>query len=276
MKLSLYLSPKKIALILTVAGFFLALASMTGDLIGHYYGTDEIWPITFQFDFTEEGNFVNWYQSFTLLLCSVLLAAIASAAKRTGGPYHRHWTGLALVFLLVSIDEAAQIHEQTITPIIGQVRDYREGKKVSRAENPQPKQKRAAAAASASHQAEPPKADGESKPISRSSWMPLYLGVMAVLVLVYLRFFIALPPRIRAFFVLAAVLYIGGAVGAELLSEWIGAHWGDQHLVYQAITNASELMEMLGVAAFAYALMSYLGQRGQEFELRFREESPRL
>ena len=58
-----------------------------------------------------ESNIPTWYSSTLLFACSMLLGAIAwfKLAQRAG--YGRHWAVMALIFLYLSIDESAQIHE---------------------------------------------------------------------------------------------------------------------------------------------------------------------
>ena len=52
-----------------------------------------------------------------LLLCALLLAAIAHSEGRAGGREALRWRGLSAIFLLMSVDEAVQTHEQTIDPL---------------------------------------------------------------------------------------------------------------------------------------------------------------
>lgn len=273
MKVTIFLSPKRVAWILTIVGCLTFLAALTGDILGHFFDPDKLWPITRQFDFSEEGNYANWYESVTLLLCAVLLATIASVTKKMGGRYRRHWIGLAVVFLFVSIDEAAQIHETTVSILVAQVRHYFREKKIATAEGSPTGANQSAAAANPRHESSHSK--GEDSPNAKTSWIPIYLGVMAVLTLVYLRFFFALAPRIRFYFALAAVLYLGGAVGVErLVYAPLSARYGDAAFICQLVTNISELMEMLGVAVFVYPLLTYLGQLTEEFAVRVGEKPP--
>ena len=60
----------------------------------------------------EEANVPTWYSSSLLLLCSALLWIIACATKRAYDGRSRWWTALSVVFLLMSIDETATIHER--------------------------------------------------------------------------------------------------------------------------------------------------------------------
>lgn len=58
-----------------------------------------------------EANLPTWYASSLLLGCALVLAAIASDVAGRGAPYRRHWWGLAVGFLYMSIDEAVELHE---------------------------------------------------------------------------------------------------------------------------------------------------------------------
>ncbi len=58
-----------------------------------------------------EGNLPTWYSSTLLLLCSLQLALIATAKTERKAPFARHWWGLAAMFLYISMDETAQVHE---------------------------------------------------------------------------------------------------------------------------------------------------------------------
>ncbi|MCC6559162.1 MAG: hypothetical protein IT372_40065 [Polyangiaceae bacterium] len=58
-----------------------------------------------------EGNVPTWYSSALLLVCALLLAVIAAGALRSEAPYRRHWGLLSAIFLYISMDETASIHE---------------------------------------------------------------------------------------------------------------------------------------------------------------------
>lgn len=229
MNLSISPSPKRVGLTLAVLGFFIALASVICHRIDSHNDSTTTWSLTRHFDFTEEANFVNWYQSMTLLLCAALLAAIASVTRKAGRRFHRHWFVLALAFVFVSIDEVAQIHEKTITTLIAHWR-------------PEPE------AGSPEHNKQPSETEDEHEGF-RVTWILVYVPILALMVALYWRFFFHLPVRTRFFFIYAATLYIGGAVGIELLGDRLRIPVADQ---------VSELAEMLGVATFAYILMRHL------------------
>jgi hypothetical protein len=84
--------------------------------------------------------------------------------------------------------------------------------------------------------------------------------------LVFWRFLLHLAVRHRRLFAVAAVLYVSGSVGVEMVSAYHADLHGVQNLTYELITVVEEALEMLGVLVFVYALLDYL--RAADTELR--------
>ena len=63
------------------------------------------------FDVNGEANIPTWFSSLLLVLNSFILAIIAIRTKAQQGRYYTQWFVLAVVFLYLSIDEAALLHE---------------------------------------------------------------------------------------------------------------------------------------------------------------------
>ena len=276
MKVSISLAPKQLGWLLAVTGVFLFLVNLAMNVYGHYYDGDQIWPVSRQFDFSEEGNFANWYQSMTLLFCSVLLLANAAVVNR-GAPFRKHWIGLSVVFLLVSIDEAAQVHETTVSPLLALLKPHREEAKSEGKSDPKsaakPEAKTPVKSAPAGADAPAPNAESEGS--SKILWISLYAAIFAVLVLIYLKFFFRLAFNVQVFFVLAAVLYIGGAVGMEFVYKHLTLTHSESSLICQFTSACGELGEMLGVAAFVYALTANMAQNGSVLEVSCGPGKPR-
>lgn len=99
---------------------------------------------------------------------------------------------------------------------------------------------------------------------------PLYYGwivpaaaVVAALGLVYLRFLVALPATTRRRFVVAGLLYVGGALVMEIpLGLWTEAH-GDGGLGYALIDFVEEVLEMIGAGLFLMALLDHHAAEAQ-------------
>ena len=179
------------------------------------------------FDANREKSFPNLYSAYALLLCSLLLGAISLARRTDGARYVAHWALLCGVFLYLSVDEALVIHEKLISPFQSAL---------------------------------------DTDGFLRHAWV--IPGAVAVLVLglAYLRFVLDLPPGIRNLFVLAGAVYVGGALGMEMVGGYYLSVFGDT-LGQELVTNTEEALEMLGVVAFVYALLLYLSLHAEKIEL---------
>jgi hypothetical protein len=100
---------------------------------------------------------------------------------------------------------------------------------------------------------------------------PLYFGwilpagaALLLLGLAYLRFLVQLPAETRRRFILAGVLYVGGALFMEIpLGMWTEAH-GDAGLGYSLIDFVEESLEMTGASVFLLALLRHAAAHGPE------------
>lgn len=206
----------------------MSVAAVLGDLAMDRIHSDAVWPLARQFDFVEEGNFANYYQSAQLLLNSVLLLLIW-AVQKPAAPDRWRWLVLAGAFLFLSADEVAQIHETTVAVLIAGTRQNEDGK---------------------------------------TGWFWVYLPVLAVFGAAYIPFLQRLPRRTAVLFVLSGSIYIGGAVVMERIANWFAETHGDETVGYVVIDNFSEFMESAGMALFAYTLLSYLAAEAGEIVLR--------
>ncbi|MEW5930224.1 MAG: hypothetical protein AB1941_22425 [Gemmatimonadota bacterium] len=176
-----------------------------------------------RFSLVEEANVPTWYSSAALLACAALLAAVARTEREAGSRFVLHWKVLALLFLGLSVDEAAALHELLIEPVRGALG-----------------------------------AGG----LFYFAWVVPALAALAVLGLAYLRFLAHLPPQTRRLFLAAAATFVGGAVGAEMAGgAWVesrGFHNAGSALLW----TVEESLEMVGVVVFVYALLRHLELRG--------------
>jgi len=63
------------------------------------------------FSLDKEANVPSWFSSALLLTAAAVLALVALDALARNAPWGRHWGGLSLVFVALSLDETAEIHE---------------------------------------------------------------------------------------------------------------------------------------------------------------------
>ncbi len=89
------------------------------------------------------------------------------------------------------------------------------------------------------------------------SWVIPGIILVAVLSVSFLKFLFHLPQYARSYFLVAAALFLGGALGCELIGGWIFYHYGD-HVAYVIVATVEESLEMTGIILFIYALLKYI------------------
>ncbi len=169
-------------------------------------------------DMDAEHNLPTLFSFSCLLACSLLLALIGWASRRQSRGASYYWQLLAAAFCLLAADEALMLHEQ----ISGPIRRWLQ-------------------------------VDG----ILHFAWVIPYGIVLLVLGVLGLGFIRRLPSRSRLLFGAAAVIYVGGALGMELLSGKMGAIQ-PRPLSYEWLTSVEELMELSGLVLFIYALLDHI------------------
>jgi hypothetical protein len=195
-----------------------------------------------------DSSIPTWYSSIALLMCSVLLATIAATKKRQSERYGTHWGVLSGIFLILSIDEVARIHE-TVGDVIYPLADS---------------------------------AGFTPSGFIYYVWVvPGAVFVLVVLV-VYVRFLLHLPKRTLLLFLVAGGVFVVGAIGVEMLGSRLvfdvvqsggaqNASVNTRVMIVVAIA-IEELLEMLGIVIFVYALLSYMGFAAKEVTLRIRPD----
>ena len=200
--------------ILVVAYLIFAINS---EILGsEFFGSTILYVL---FDLYGEVTVPTWYSSMLLLGCSLVLAAIAVLKLRRRDRYGRHWAGLSIVFLGLSIEESADLHSAVSQQL---------------------------------------------QSIFNTGGALAYPWVIPAAIftlifgLVYLRFLFHLPPATRRQFILAASLYVGGALVVEMIEAAWDSRYGDG-IPYLLMVALEEGMEMAGAIVFLVALLSYLG-----------------
>jgi len=171
------------------------------------------------FDVGEEANVTSWFSSILLLLSAILLYFISRLKYLDKDSVAMHWTFLSYLFIFLSIDETATIHEMLIKPL-------REMFHLTG--------------------------------IFYYAWMIIAIPAVLLLAILYKRFVFSLPKNIRNQFILAVIIFLSGALGFEMLgglffkTEISGIH------VLSFLITFEELLENLGVVVFISALLNYV------------------
>ncbi len=110
-RLNIEIYPKQIFTKFLYLIVILLFANVVGIVSKFYFGHDYIYGLIPLFDFKAEMNIPTFYSSFALIVCSILLWLIAIKHKKVGSSYFP-WMGLAVLFVFLSVDETASIHER--------------------------------------------------------------------------------------------------------------------------------------------------------------------
>ena len=232
MHLEYTINPRKIGLILGIIALYLAVQSIIAEyLLEMKMGGESGGVLALLLDtlsVNAEETIPTWYSVSILLFASVLLAIIAMAKRARQDRYSGYWVGLTLLFLYLSMDEGAAIHEILADPL--------------------------------------QKAFNTTGYLA-FGWQIVAIPLVIIFGLLYLRFLFHLPPRIRNLFIASGLIYAGGALLGDAIgaNEWISS---GITLTYLATGTIEELMEMLGVVLFIYTLLSYMVEMRVAFTLR--------
>ena len=244
---ALAIHAKTIGRALITAVLLINIASLAARVARYAWGYEGLLKPLRLFDAGEENTIPTWFSSSQLLLCSFLLAAIALAHKRSGGRYRRHWGILSLIFVLLSVDEVASMHESLdaeLERLLAATTGFDPGGPIS------------------------------------SFWVVPAAAFTLVVLLAYLGFIAHLPRTTRRLFLLAGALFVLGALGMEMLEAQVVFASGDEagfesarglaKIAVGLLTSAEETFEMLGVTVFVYALLGYIGSCVGDIIVRVR------
>lgn len=223
MNTRLAVSPNWLACLL--AGAVLILGSLS--IAGHLLDSKHLLLI---FELDAEGNVPSWFSSLTLLGCAVLLGVIGKAKREVGDPYVRHWSVLAVLFLYVSLDEAAKLHDWLNVLLT---------------------------------------AAFHPSGVLHFPWVLPAAAALVGLALAYRRWLFHLPGWVRTRFLLSAVIFLAGALGCEVLEGFYVNGTSDPTIAYVLITHIEELLEMTGVVAFLHSLMLYASDQQIALSVEF-------
>ncbi len=224
---------RRLTVVLMIVAISLALISISLKALEWTLGTRStyfIYQVTLAFNINRESNIPTWFSTLLLATSALLLFGIARSIHKSNGAYRYHWYGLAAIFMFLSIDEAAALHETLTIPV-------QESLDVSG--------------------------------LLYFGWVIVGFVVALIIGLAYMRFWWRLPPGTRRLFFVAAVLYVGGALIVESISASIWYDNDGTSLAFSAVGTLEECMEMVGIIVLIHALLDYLQTHIGTIELIF-------
>lgn len=217
--ISISFAPGRVAFFLGAVALLLVFSSaavLTADYLTGYNSV-VIHKLVKLFDLDLEVNVPTFFSVGLLLSASVLLAVVTTIVRKSKGKHVLGWAILSGGFLFMAFDELASAHERLIEPM------------------------RAVLGI-------------ENAGIFYYAWVVPAFGLLLVIGVMYLRFLIALPARTRNLLILAATMFLGGAIGLELFE----GVFVDNRLLYNTFVTFEECLEMGGVILLIWTLLRYL------------------
>jgi hypothetical protein len=181
------------------------------------------------FSLDREANVPSWFSSALLLVGAAVVALVALDALARNARWARHWAGLSLVFVVLSLDETAEIHERIGSWLRAHLDLH--------------------------------------GPLHYAGIIPA-LALALVVGVAYLQFLVALPMRIRLGVLASAAVYITGAAGVEAVSGWLAEEHGSTSTGLLLLSTLEENLEMIGATLFIVVVVGHFARCGRAVALR--------
>lgn len=221
-----------VARILGALALLLVMLSIGGQFSKFMLGHANLKGLVQLFYVDEERNIPTYFSTFLILFAAVLLAGIAVLAGKHRMPHVAQWAILSAGFSLMAVDEAFQFHELLIAPtrtLLG----------------------------------------GANLGVFYFAWVVPGMALVLVLGLFHWGFLFHLTASTRSRFLLAAGLYLGGALGLELVGGRYAEMYGQERMMYSMIVTVEEGLEMAGLIVFIWALLNHYADRYTDVQVRF-------
>lgn len=195
---------------------FLVLANLALRLSLYYFDDPTRLRTLQTFNLAAEQSLGAWFTSILHALAAALLFVIATDSRRRGDGLAGRWSFLGFVFLFLSVDEAASLHE-TLNPYARRIVG--------------------------------------SRGVLRYPWLVFGAAFAIGFGVAYLPFLRRIASRTALRFLVAGALFVLGAVGFEMLDGYYasrGLIGTPKHIL---ATTVEETLEMVGVTLFLRALL---------------------
>lgn len=227
---------RPVRLLVTCAGVLLA-GHLLGLLAREAWGVDPELGLVRQFDLNAEGNLAAWFSSFLLICSAGLCLVVAQVRELRGLSFARRWAAMAAFFLLMAVDETSQLHDMATGPL-------RHGL-------------------------------GLDFGVLYFAWLIPALAVLGVAACYFAPLVASLSGTIRPQLVLAAVVYLTGAVGFEMIGGSAVAE-GRQSLGYLLVMTCEETLEITGGLLFVAALLNQVRELRPDLAVRWTGALPEV
>lgn len=169
-----------------------------------------------------EVSLPTWFSQTLLLAVAALVALAGLIVSNIKGRLAYAWFLLSAIFVYLSIDEGASLHEPSTAIIQAQL--LRFDVEVSRLQ----------------------------------VWLVEGTLALTVFAVAFTKLWLSLPKKARLLSCVGVILYGLGAVGTDVVAQLLGLATGVEDFEYAIWVAVEEGLEMLGVSLVAYGLAGYV------------------
>ncbi len=198
----------------------LVVIHLLGVVSTYAFGHGNVFGLVPFFNLDLEGNAPTWFSS-VLAVVGAALFLLLWRQVLVDGKRSRAWLFLSFIFVYISIDEFTAIHERIILPV-------REGLDLSG--------------------------------LFYFAWVVPYGLAVAIIAVALAPFLRRLELEARRRFIVAAVVYLSGALGLELIGGRLFESLEGRNLTYDLVVMCEETLEMAGLILLIRAQLLLLGE----------------
>ncbi len=205
------------------------LTAITGILIGlslltvvstYVFGHGRIYGLIPLLNLDKECNIPTMFSFVMLVISGLLFLLIAAMKKLEGDASVRKFRFLGFLFFYIAVDEIASIHELLSEPM-KDIWQFESG-------------------------------------IFYHAWIVVVIPLLLLLVLYLWRFYFALPKEFKIRLAAAALVFLAGALGFEILEGLYAANHGRLNAVNALLSTVEESLELFGVIILIDSLLRYI------------------
>lgn len=178
------------------------------------------------FDLGSEGNLPTLFSTMLIAFNGALLGIIGANEGKKVSSIAFRWKVLSFIFFFMAVDEAIGIHELTSAPLRELL---------------------------------------EPTMLLTYTWVVIAVPVVAVIAIYCIKLLTTIPRHTAKRFIIAGAIYVGGAVGMEMIGGLFSPEHSNFSSAYAVCYMLEEIMEHVGMALFASALLDYCNGRSYGF-----------
>jgi hypothetical protein len=217
------MKPGGVFVLACIVSALLLGAGLLQDLVLYSNAKPDLSTKIWLLDVDSEESAFTWLSVVVAFSAAWLLYLASREAAIRGGRFRYHWYALTVLFLLLSFDEFAGIHEKISAALSGRM---------------------------------------EHTGLMYFAWAAP-AGILSLIGLAaFIPFIRSFPLALAGLLMLSALIFLGGAVGFEMVGGSVAEVEGVASFRYRMLTNLEEGLEMAGILIFIYVLLCHLQRTG--------------